>query len=65
MKTISIIIGIITGLMLISTLICGLWIRSNKITDVTSIDFHFKLGTASVILSIITIVTLLIHIIKK
>jgi hypothetical protein len=60
MKTILIIIAIITGLLLLSTLVCGLWIRANKVTEVSSMSFHTNIGIASVIFGIITVIALII-----
>ena len=59
MKIISIISAIITALLLFSTLICGLWIRSNKVTDASSMTFHMNIGIATVIFSSISVILLL------
>lgn len=48
------IIGISSILLLISTLICGLWIKFHPIGS--DLNFHFKLSITTVILSLITIV---------
>ena len=45
---------IITVLVAASTLICGLWIRANNVTDPSSIDFHKTIGIATVVCIIIT-----------
>lgn len=55
MKIISIITAVVAALLLLSTLICGLWIRSNRITDLSSLDFHMKIGIASLILCFIAL----------
>ncbi|HYE10041.1 MAG TPA: hypothetical protein VEF53_07675 [Patescibacteria group bacterium] len=60
MKAFSFIIAIITGLLLFSTLVCGLWIRANKITDMSSLNFHMNIGIASVIFSFIAVILLII-----
>ena len=60
MKIISIITAIVTALLLFSTLICGLWIRSNKVTDASSLSFHMNIGIATVVLSTISIILLFI-----
>nr|WP_308741878.1 hypothetical protein [uncultured Anaerocolumna sp.] len=46
-------LGIVSIVMLISTIICGLWIRSHPQED---IQFHFVLSLTTVIISLLTIV---------
>lgn len=60
MRIFSMVIAIITSLLLFSTLICGLWIRSNKVTDASSLNFHMSIGIASVIFSFIVVILLFI-----
>ncbi|MDF2936505.1 MAG: hypothetical protein K0Q90_1878 [Paenibacillaceae bacterium] len=55
MKAAALISSIITGLLLLTTMICGLWIKANKITDPGSLDFHVTSGIASVVFSFITL----------
>lgn len=64
MKLFVNLLSIITGLMLFSTLVCGLWIKANSISDPSSLQFHSTIGIISVVLSFILIVTLMI-LIKK
>ncbi|SHJ28029.1 hypothetical protein SAMN02745975_01700 [Geosporobacter subterraneus DSM 17957] len=59
MKIFSLIIAIVSGLLLSSTLICGLWIRANKVTDVSSLNFHMSIGIASVLFSLIAVILLM------
>ncbi|MDF2545109.1 MAG: hypothetical protein K0R93_7 [Anaerosolibacter sp.] len=59
MKVFSLVIAIITALLLVSTLVCGLWIRSNKVTDVSSLNFHMNIGITSVIFSFIAVILLI------
>lgn len=61
MKIISLLIAIITGLLLLSTLICGYWIYSRS-GDAGAVAFHMKLGIASTIMGLITVVLLIIKI---
>ncbi|MDF2985575.1 MAG: hypothetical protein K0R50_1085 [Eubacterium sp.] len=65
MKVFSLIIAVITGLLLFSTIVCGLWIRANKITDVSSIKFHMNIGIASVIFGFITVILLIMYAVKS
>ncbi|HYE84514.1 MAG TPA: hypothetical protein VEG39_20415 [Clostridia bacterium] len=65
MKTINLIIGIVTGLLLLSTAICGFWIRANKITDITSIDFHVTIGSLAIIFGMLSVVSLIRLLLKK
>ncbi|GAA4653615.1 hypothetical protein GCM10023142_07530 [Anaerocolumna aminovalerica] len=46
-------LGIVSIVMLISTIICGLWIKSHPQED---IQFHFVLSLTTVIISLLTIV---------
>lgn len=65
MKTIYLIVGIITILLLLSTLICGLWIKSHDLTNyVDSLAFHMKIGIASVIFGLFSAILLIIQVIK-
>ncbi|MDP4145851.1 MAG: hypothetical protein Q8936_15420 [Bacillota bacterium] len=66
MRTISFIIAVITALLLLSTLICGLWIKSkNLATDQSALSFHMKIGVLSVAFGIITIILFIIQLLKK
>lgn len=64
MKVLSLVIAIITGLLLFSTLTCGLWIRANKVTDVSALNFHVSIGIATVIFSFLAVVLLIILALK-
>jgi len=65
MKFFNLIIGIITGLLLLSTAICGFWIRANKITDITSINFHVTIGSLTLVFGILSVVILFRLLLKK
>ena len=65
MKTISIIVAVITILLLLSTLICGLWIKSKGLTDPSSLNFHMQIGIASVIFGLISATLLLVQTLKN
>ena len=54
MKTVMMVSAIITLLVVLSTMICGLWIRANNITDTSSFDFHRTIGIVSVVCCVIT-----------
>lgn len=55
MKKATIISAIITVLLLLSTMICGFWLRANGTNDQSSLGFHVNSGIAAVIFSIITL----------
>ena len=55
MKTVTIISAVITMLFLLSTMICGLWLRANSISAPSSFDFHINCGIAAVIFSVVTL----------
>lgn len=48
--------AIITALLLLTTMICGLWLKSNNITDSGSLAFHMNSGIAAVVFSFITLI---------
>ncbi len=52
------ILGVSSIILLISTIICGLWIKFHPVGN--DLNFHFKLSIASVILSLITIILFMI-----
>ena len=54
MKSLIISVGIITNLLLLSTAICGFWIRANQITDISSINFHVTIGSISVFFGVLS-----------
>lgn len=56
MKKVLILSAILSFLLILSTMICGLWITANNITDAGSADFHMTCGITSVVFSFITLV---------
>lgn len=50
MKTMFVITGIATCLAFLSTMICGLWIKANDVTEASSLSFHMNSGIVSVVL---------------
>lgn len=42
MKIITIGSSLITVLLFLSTMVCGFWIKNNKVTDASSIKFHMN-----------------------
>lgn len=64
MKTFMLIFSSITVLMLLSTMICGLWMRAQKEVDPSSIAFHSTIAVASVIFALAAIVLLLLQVVR-
>ena len=64
MKIASIILSSLTILMVLSQLICGLWLQSNG-SEPSSIVFHSQLGIATVVMTVITIIVMLVYIFKR
>lgn len=58
MKIVTMISSVLTFLLLLSTMICGLWMKANNVTDPSSFAFHMNCGIASVVFCFITIVLL-------
>lgn len=65
MKTFNIIIGTATVLLLISTAICGFWIRANNVTDISSTNFHMTIGSISVAFGALSVMFLLRLLLKR
>lgn len=53
------IIGVISILLLISTIICGLWIKFHPVGN--DLNFHFKLSIITVMVSLITIILFMVN----
>lgn len=64
MKIATLISAIITALLLLTTMICGLWIRANGITDPSSFDFHINCGIASMVFSLVTMMMVIIMLVR-
>ena len=64
MKTVSIVLSSLTILMALSQLICGLWLQSHG-ADASNIAFHTQLGIGTVVMTVIILIVMLIHIIKR
>jgi len=44
MKTAVLILDLVTGLLIFSTLICGLWIKAQREVDPSSVSFHLGIA---------------------
>lgn len=62
MKLFTNIISIMAIISLLSTLICGLWMKQQINLDASSIEFHKWIGIISVILAVLA---LILNMIKK
>lgn len=60
MKNATLISSIITTLLILTTMICGMWIKAKNISDSSSLAFHMNFGIASVVFCFITMVLLII-----
>jgi hypothetical protein len=56
MKTTLIILAILTGLMMLFTVICGLWMHAQEEIDPSSVNFHLGMALVTVLLTAITLV---------
>ncbi|PKM73171.1 MAG: hypothetical protein CVU91_06285 [Firmicutes bacterium HGW-Firmicutes-16] len=61
MKTLTIIVAILALVLLACMLLCGLWLRAKGVTDAGSVAFHMQLGIATIVVSAISIILLLIR----
>ena len=64
MKNLIIITGVITCLTILSTLICGLWIKANQVTEISSLNFHMSIGILSVVLVVVFFALVCIYLLK-
>lgn len=64
MKIAMLISAVITALLMLSTMICGFWIRANGISDPSSFEFHISCGVAAVAFSFITLILLIIQFVR-
>ena len=63
MKTTIIITAILTGLLLFSTIVCGLWIRnSGELVEESSIIFHMVIGLATALVTAGTVILALVSV---
>lgn len=60
MRILTLIVAILAIVCLLSTLICGLWMKQQTNIEASSINFHVTIGIAGVVLSILAILILLI-----
>lgn len=65
MKIFAIIIAIITGLLLFSTTMCGVWIRAHHITAASSLDFHMQIGLLTTVFGMVSVVLLIVLAVKR
>ena len=56
MKTVVLIMAIVAGVLLFSTTVCGLWIRTSGQTDESSTAFHMMIGIATAVVTVIALV---------
>jgi hypothetical protein len=61
MNIIYILIAILTILLLLSLLLCGLWLKSHPTNDPSSVKFHLQLGITTIICSLISAILLIVQ----
>jgi cytochrome b561 len=61
MKIISNIAGVVSIILILLMLLCGLWLKSHPTTDPESVKFHIKFGLSTLIISLISIILLMIN----
>jgi len=64
MNTLSIILSALTILMVLSQLICGLWLKFQG-TDASSVAFHMRFGIGTVAMTLITVSVMLFSLLKN
>lgn len=62
MKTTTLVLAIVTGVLLFSTILCGLWIRysGEEITE-GDLSFHTDIGIVMAIFALVTLVLAVIQ----
>ena len=56
MKTLFVIGAALTGLLLFSTVVCGLWLRAQQPIEASSLQFHMVVGLATAAMTAATLV---------
>ena len=63
MKATINILAILTGILLFSTLVCGLWLRySGEVIEDSSKVFHLSIGVATVLFTALTLVLAVVQV---
>lgn len=65
MRSINLGIGILTVLLLMSTAICGFWLKANNINDPSAIDFHMKIASAATVFGVLSAIILIRIVLRK
>ena len=60
MKIMINVVSIATLLMLFTTVVCGLWMKANKVVEASSIKFHVTSGLITAALTVTLIVLVMI-----
>ena len=60
MKILSVAVAAATALSLLTTLICGCWIRAHSVTDPGSLRFHMQAGGLTCVLVTLSLALLLV-----
>jgi len=55
------ILAVVSILLLVFTLICGLWMKAQPVVDSSSIKFHMTMAIAAVVLTVVTLVLVFIR----
>lgn len=63
MRTVELLVAVVSGLLLLSTLICGLWMRYSmpQPPDASAVSFHVRLGIATVVFGFATVVLVFVR----
>jgi hypothetical protein len=65
MKTITLIAAILTGLLLFSSLVCGLWLRySGEPVEESSLTFHMLIGLATALVAALTAILAVVNVFR-
>ncbi len=64
MNNISIVLGVIAIIMILSMVLCGLWLRTHPTSNPGALKFHFQLGLATLIVCLVAIILLLVKVSK-
>ena len=64
MKTTIIILAVISALLIVSTVICGLWIKNSGEADESSIKFHLQIGLTTLLFTLVTLTLSVVQIVR-
>lgn len=64
MRTLVVILDVVTGLLLFSTIICGVWIKAQPKLDAGSVGFHLGIALLTAAFVVVSLIVMTISAFK-